>query len=327
MFASLWQQLKQSPLRKAVSWKVRRYRDYLLRGQPVPPVTHYGDKFIYSGQAASDLVYETLNSGKPVFIGKYGNSELGAIRLFVRQKHKSRVRYTKRHIWRMEISSGFINPTPENLTRYCSEAIRITRDTDIMGVWFIQNERQMCVDYLPAMSRLVFLFSLSPLFLMRSERPWSRYLEGKRVLVVHPFADSIRAQYQKRHLLFANPRVLPEFDLTVIKAYQSMMGNNPDGFHNWFDALDSMKEQIAGTNFDVALIAAGAYGFFLGHYCKQLGRQALHLGGDLQLLFGIKGVRWEETGDARLLYNEHWVRPMEHETPPGHKQIERGCYW
>ena len=306
---------------------MRHYRDYLFRGQPVPPVTHYGDKFIYSGQAASDIIHEILSSGKPAFIGKFGNSELGAIRLFERGKNKSQIRFTKRSIWRMEIAAGFINPTRENLTRFCCEAIQITRDTDILGVWFIQNERQMCVDYLPVTAKLVSLSALSPLSLIYARRPWSRYLEGKRVLVVHPFADSIRTQYQKRRLLFANPHVLPEFDLTVINAYQSMLRGNPEGFGNWFDALESMKEQIAGTDFDVALIAAGAYGFFLGHYCKQLGRQALHIGGDLQLFFGIKGVRWEEAGCDNFLYNEHWVRPMEHETPNGHKQIERGCYW
>lgn len=44
------------------------------------------------------------------------------------------------------------------------------------------------------------------------------------------------------------------------------------------------------------------------------------MGGSLQLLFGIKGARWEdsnynETYNYAQLMNEYWVRPSETETP------------
>ena len=46
--------------------------------------------------------------------------------------------------------------------------------------------------------------------------------------------------------------------------------------------------------FDVAIIGCGAYGMPLAAMLKQAGKQAIHLGGATQLLFGIKGKRWEE---------------------------------
>ena len=36
---------------------------------------------------------------------------------------------------------------------------------------------------------------------------------------------------------------------------------------------------------------------------------SLYVGGGLQLLFGIKGKRWDDA-NGKLLYNEHWVRPL-----------------
>jgi len=50
--------------------------------------------------------------------------------------------------------------------------------------------------------------------------PWSAELKGKRVLVVHPFKDTIEAQYAKRQQLWENPNVLPEFELVVVRISQ-----------------------------------------------------------------------------------------------------------
>jgi hypothetical protein len=161
-----------------------------------------------------------------------------------------------------------------------------------------------------------------------SGNPWSRVLAGKKVLVVHPFADTIADQYsRKRTALFANPLVLPEFELKTIKAVQSI-ANNKSQFLTWFDALDHMKAQIFVTDFDIAIIGCGAYGMPLAAHCKRIGRKAVHLGGQTQLLFGLKGKRWE-TGHDEItsMFNEHWVYPGEHDKPKDFKVVEGGAYW
>ena len=60
---------------------------------------------------------------------------------------------------------------------------------------------------------------------------------------------------------------------------------------------------------------------------RELGRQAVHLGGATQLLFGIKGCRWDAWPQFNALYNASWVRPLALETPDVHKAIEGGAYW
>ena len=151
--------------------------------------------------------------------------------------------------------------------------------------------------------------------------PWSEALAGKTVLVIHPFTKSIQAQYQKRSLLFDDPRVLPDFELKTITAVQSIAYNTSSVYSTWFDALDHMCDQMTSTAFDVAIIGCGAYGFPLAAFAKRLGKQAIHLGGATQLLFGIKGKRWGEIG------NEHWTRPLTEEHPQGFDKVEGGCYW
>ena len=87
----------------------------------------------------------------------------------------------------------------------------------------------------------------------------------------------------------------------------------------------------------MALIGCGAYGFHLAAHVKRRGKKAVHLGGALQLLFGIKGKRWEdalygavtlgEKGRYPALFNEYWVYPDEHYKPANANQVEGGCYW
>lgn len=173
---------------------------------------------------------------------------------------------------------------------------------------------------------MVQLETLYPFFV---EHPWMEALEHKKVLVIHPFKESIEKQYKKRRVLFPNENWLPEFDLTVIKAVQSAAGERPSAFKDWFEALEYMKNEINRTDFDIAILGCGAYGLPLAGYIKDIGKKAIHIGGGTQLLFGIKGKRWEQYDHScyRDLFNEHWCSPTENERPSKSKSIEGSCYW
>ena len=60
------------------------------------------------------------------------------------------------------------------------------------------------------------------------------------------------------------------------------------------------------------------------------GRTILRLSGDktggaLQLLFGIRGKRWDDHPIISKLYNDAWVRPEE--TLAHKEKVEGGSYW
>ena len=162
------------------------------------------------------------------------------------------------------------------------------------------------------------------------ENPWTKELKGKKVLVVHPFAETIKKQYDKREHLFENPDVLPEFKkLTVIKAVQSIAGNSSEtGFKDWFEALDFMKNQMDQSDYEIALIGCGAYGMSLAAHAKRHGKIAIHMAGWIQMLFGIYGNRWiEDQPEFKKYINEYWTRPSIDERPKNVEKVEGGCYW
>ena len=99
-------------------------------------------------------------------------------------------------------------------------------------------------------------------------------------------------------------------------------------FDNWFEALEWMKSEIDKVDFDVALLGCGAYGIPLQHYIRSLGKQSVYVGGGLQILFGIKGKRWDNHPEISSFYNDYWVRADESECIANYKNVEQGGpYW
>ena len=58
-----------------------------------------------------------------------------------------------------------------------------------------------------------------------------------------------------------------------------------------------------------------------------MGKSAIHMGGAIQHLFGIKHARGLNNPSIKKDYNEFWVFPDESERPKGSEKIEGGCYW
>ena len=196
------------------------------------------------------------------------------------------------------------------------------QSVDILGSWRIE---EIFLRNFLLYSKKIPLVELEPYLQVN---PWSEALEGKKVLVIHPFDKTIQSQYNNfRSVLFKDPRVLPQFkSLETIKAIQSISGNNTL-FTNWFEALDFMKSEIDKKDFDIAIIGTGAYGFPLAAHVKRIGKKAVHMGGATQILFGIKGKRWLENDKFKDIINEYFVHPLEEDKPKQFEQVEGGCYW
>lgn len=308
---------------------VRKWREpYLHVRKP--------DRFDFQGNEAGGRIRKLLESPEPCLIARFGNNELRTIENYLTiQEHASLPLRLRRYLrgetgpwwWddrtarEMKRGAGFFPSTPANLERFARLSLEDCPQIDLLGSWLPAEAR--VASHLRAIR--VPLRDLEPFF---HKDPWTEVLAGHRVLVVHPFDVSIRGQYGKRQHLFADERVLPEFELLTYRSVQSMGGESTQ-FRDWFEALHHMEREIATLTFDIAIIGAGAYGMPLGAFIKrELGRKAVHLGGATQILFGIKGKRWD--GWSRYvqeLYNEHWVRPLPEETPSAAPQVEGGCYW
>lgn len=283
---------------------------------------------------ANSLIYEILRAKSPCFIGRFGKSELTAMLVHWHKKSKTENKswkYLKGEIYQywweadkidlINKNAGVFPREMEIIEQYCELMLEDCKNIDILGSW-LGGEKDFF--HLFPTSKKVSFIDLEP---YRHKKPWSKALENQKVLIIHPFEKTILHQYQRRKLLFEYQNVLPNFEIKTIKAVQSIAGNQPEGFNDWFEALDSMKRKIDKVNFDIAIIGCGAYGFPLAAYVKRIGKKAVHLGGATQILFGIKGQRWDSDPFVSKLYNEHWIRPLKDDIPKNHESIEGGCYW
>ncbi len=292
--------------------------------------------FDLKGQEANLRIRQFLEASEPCMIARFGNNELRTVENHLTveesrpwgQKVKRYLQGATGPFWwddrtarEMARGAGFFPTTPESLERFARLTLDDIPQIDILGSWLRAEDR--LGDELKALR--VPLFDLEPYF---HADPWTLALRGHRVLVVHPFEKSIRAQYARRGDLFTDPGVLPEFELLTFPSVQTI-GGSSSRFKDWFEALDHMKEGIASLSFDMAIIGAGAYGMPLAAFIKrELRKKSVHLGGATQILFGIKGKRWDAIPRySTMLYNEHWVRPSADEKPSSAGRVEGGCYW
>ena len=286
----------------------------------------------------SSHIREKLLSPEPCMLSRFGAVEIGCVVNYLGIYHQKRkiIKYIKGEafpwwweeetMYPMRNNAGFFSATPELLKRFSEMMIEDMPLIDILASWRFEEE------YFSKELQNAYKIDFEPYNPFWSDVPWTAALENKKVLVVHPFAETIQKQYLRKELIHKDPRVLPTFDLQTIKAIQTI-GNQGDGrFETWFDALEVMKNEIDKMDYDVCLLGCGAYGMPLAAHVKRSGKKAVHLGGSLQLLFGIRGARWENsnynaTYNYSKLMNEFWVKPSATETPSKAQQVEEGCYW
>lgn len=285
------------------------------------------------------IISDKIKEGKPFMFARFGSIECDVC---------ENIKYTlheKRSNWKFICWKGqpnFINPylvplfsknagffpsySVEHLERFYKLMVKCMPEVDVLASW-CYNEADFKEELKNAIK--VDRETSIPLF---TNTPWTLALEGKKVLVVHPFAETIKSQYARIDKVFPKITIMPEFELEVIQAVQTAGGNKTQ-FKDWFEALEWMKREIDKRDYDVCLLGCGAYGFPLAAHCKRQGKQAIHMGGVLQLLFGIKGRRWESENiyltKYRYIdyYNKYWVRASKNETPIDAKGIENSCYW
>ena len=266
----------------------------------------------------SQMIGGAIKCKKPLLVSRLGFTEA---RCVSKQEH---IENPSDYILKIISEySGVFPSTKKMFQIFAKEYLNALTEADLLGLIRTHAETLLVEKY----TKQVTTCDMGSLEPFLSPTPWSKYLEGKRVVVVHPFAESIVSQYEKhREGLFLDKNVLPEFQLLVVKTPQTYHGD-ADGFQSWFEVLNYLISEIEKKEFDVAVLGCGAYGLPLGAHIKRAGKVAIHLGGATQLLFGISGKRWRDQARFRAIMTDAWRPPLESERPPGWELIDGGCYW
>jgi hypothetical protein len=276
--------------------------------------------------AINRVMHRRIIAGTPSAFGKLGTLELELLVHDSRQTRSGQRASTPRELREQAfVNVGLFPPTDDVLWRAFDEIRQALREVDVLAVSGCVGEGRIIAAEGHNAEALCAAGGLDP---WNAELPWSAALEDKRVLVVHPFAETVTSQYEdcRKSLWPSQPAVLPKFELQTLRMSLSA-GITPPEEADWHERLDRMRNELDTRSFDVALIGAGGMSLPLAAHAKELGAIGVHMGGATQLLFGIRGRRWDVHAEYRRFFNDSWTRPLASETPAAAAKIEDGCYW
>lgn len=294
-------------------------------------------KKLISTPKTNEIIYHAIESGKPFWTGRFGGTEMNMIYQELLYRMHPEKADREAAVKQLCMLSGFFPNDVGLAEKFVDMMLEDCKQIDLLAEWRRYMEDYIYVKYQPN-TLLTQLWHLEPWNMYKYPKskikPWSAALKGKKVLVIHPFEESIRKQYEtnRKHIferIYDAEDILPEFELITLKAVQTLAGENDSRFATWFNALNWMINQCKQIDFDVAIIGCGAYGFPLAAEIKRMGKVAIHLGGATQILFGIIGTRWELEYPEfyHNVVNEYWVRPQETEKITNANAVESACYW
>lgn len=285
---------------------------------------HYAGNTVVSQVQGNEILKSAIENGTPYMFGRNGTNELSIVSEWICYQNGITDTLDINNFELRFIESGLFPLSQDTMEQFSDIILNAQCNVNLYGTFRMVLEDYFIKRYMPSDVKLTHLNMMD---FWRYDEPFTCKLEGKKVVIVHPLADMIVSQYENRKRLFTNPSVLPEFTLRTFQAVQTVGGERDSRFDSWFEALDYMTEEISKIDFDIALLGCGAYGMPLASRIKDMGKISIYMGGVLQMLFGIKGKRWDKIHVASALYNDYWKYPEEKFVPKQSYRVEGGCYW
>lgn len=143
----------------------------------------------------------------------------------------------------------------------------------------------------------------------------------KKICVVSYFAKEMAIQYKNINNIFKEVD-LSKININFVESWNTVKGNTPH--KDWSETFNKLKDKIDRTDADIYLVSCGCYGLPLCNYIKTKNKNSIYVGGLLQMVFGLKGKRWDERQDMNKYYNDHWKYPKK--KPNNSEGVEGWCY-
>ena len=284
---------------------------------------------------ANTILMQLIEDGSPALVARLGVTEAQVINCFRDRYHErlfifwpakimSHIFFGKR-IRQLKELAGVYPTNVDVISKFVELHEIALKNANVIGVW---GKTYTSIEYrfLDKNKSIIDQAATSPWIGPDNSvlGNWSKSLDGKKVLVVSPFAQEFQDQLPKMEEIFKYSR-FPQANFQFLKPPLTQGGKN-DG-KNWEIHLRETQAKMSDIDFDIALISAGSYALPLAMHAKVLGKIGINCGGELQLFFGVIGKRWENNSKVLMFLNENWIRPYESNRPSNWKSIEGGCYW
>ena len=285
-------------------------------------------------------VKESVTQGKGFAMGKLGFSEqslLGYIPF--KRTNPGRVRlkaYEAMLRYHCEVQFGVFPTDPGFLDEFARFYTTHVRQIDIIGLFQAEQE-----------DKVIRESNLNALFIPYQHTEPDRsipsdesncylpYFEGRKLLLISPYADLLKSRATEMTFESVWGNIGKKwFRPCVTESYEIPYSyvNSVQTHKTHTDSIglfESICSNVAGMDFEIAFIGAGALGLPLASHLKSQGRIAISLGGHLQVLFGVGGGRWSRDEFWTTNYiNQHWIEMPDRYHPENKSQLtDNSAYW
>lgn len=290
---------------------------------------------IVSAYHFNEILKSILSSNSPLLLGRVGGTESRIFRVFSNNFGKESANFASH----CEKLSG-IYPHNE-LSLYYNLIVDDLPFFHFLADWPCPGQSKLKahlnrnninpfyynLEYLNPLS-MHFIYGINPSDL------WMHSLSYKKILVINPFIDSFKKSVTRSISIFEKS-LLPDLNCTYFSPPVTFGTSGVDNgsFMMHLEKTKALLHQLCLDNsFDCALVAAGGYGMPISRYLysNKLIPQVLHIGGVLQLFFGVIGQRWLDE-PYKSKYSQYqnlhlWSRPVDYSVMKRASQVENGCY-
>jgi hypothetical protein len=278
--------------------------------------------------------------------GKIGTSEFNTI-CFYRlrlQQPESPPPYPNKIVYQIFVNAGLWASTmgrDETIDTWAKAMIEAVGQLDAVVAWnpmYPQQEDMFLREYARDIPRICSR-ALEPYYTPKNQ--YTLAMVAGSIAVVSPFADSITTQVGQLDKIFPADGLggqmwSPQQTFIPIQApYGPSMTPEKQDL-SWspeiliegpLSAVQHIANKVQASGARYAFVGMGCLSLLVVAELKKRGIIALHTGGATQIMFGVKGERWTYHNVISKLFNEHWCRPTEKETPSNADRVEGACYW
>ena len=195
---------------KVIEFIIKGLREIVTRstGYPSDRAVDFS-RVDYFDEVANDYIFsridEALNNQTGLALCKFGSIELANIVAKTKAndwhindyidliKGYPIPLYRYKEMERLHINAGFFPQTEAMIDKFVDLMLQIIPDVDILASYVY------CERYIDDLLKHCIKVNLDGYYApFMYKNPWSRVLKDKKILVIHPFTESIAVQYEKR---------------------------------------------------------------------------------------------------------------------------------
>ena len=283
--------------------------------------------FIYNNNIGASVLSKQIESPNKFIVSRIGGLELDLYLMYKTmgiQECMNSATFSQ-----MKKYAGYfdVNNNPANIEKYVqlfekcyknSQTVMIANSSleshikmiTILNPYYTIHQPR--AEYHPVIQTLLANKSVVSYHLLESFNylnNWFSSLDGKKILIVSTFDNEIQEQLNIKDQLFSNHflKKYPNFKSVEYVHTYLTLDDFEKPYSDWFETYNSYCRQIATKDFDIALVFCGCYAYPISNYIyENMHKSSIIVGGIGQLLFGIRGSRWE-TPYFQRLYNDKWT--------------------